>query len=117
MRIKLHEQLEDLTNQLALMCHLAGEAIESATDALVRADLPLAERVFDLTEQIERLHGPCEEQAMALLALQASERAFRQGLERQGRGVRNDSWVWYIPIPDEWRHTLIVLQSQWMGLG
>lgn len=41
MRIKLHEQLEDLTNQLALMCHLAGEAIESATGALVHADLPL----------------------------------------------------------------------------
>ncbi|PBC47387.1 phosphate signaling complex protein PhoU [Rhodococcus sp. ACPA1] len=71
MRIKFHEELDDLTDRLALMCHLAGEAIESATDALVRADLPLAERVFDLTEQIERLHGPCEEQAMALLALQA----------------------------------------------
>jgi phosphate transport system protein len=27
--------------------------------------------VFDLTEQIEQSHGPCEEQALALLALQA----------------------------------------------
>ncbi|WP_172652640.1 phosphate signaling complex protein PhoU [Rhodococcus opacus] len=71
MRMKFHEQLDGLTDRLASMCHLAGEAIEVATDALVRADLPQAERVFDLTEQIEQLHGPCEEQALALLALQA----------------------------------------------
>ncbi len=31
----------------------------------------MAERVFDLNERIEELRGPCEEQAMALLALQA----------------------------------------------
>ena len=71
MRIKFHEQLDALTDRLASMCHLAGKAIETGTDALVQADLPLAERVFDLTEQIEALRGPCEEQAMALLALQA----------------------------------------------
>jgi phosphate transport system protein len=71
MRVKFHLQLDDLTERLASMCHLAGEAVETATDALVRADLPLAERVFDLCEQIEQLRGPCEEQAMALLALQA----------------------------------------------
>ncbi|MFF2114999.1 phosphate signaling complex protein PhoU [Rhodococcus koreensis] len=71
MRMKFHEQLDALTDRLALMCHLAGEAIETATDALVNADLPLAERVIDLTERIEELRGPCEEQAMALLALQA----------------------------------------------
>ncbi|MDF3313788.1 phosphate signaling complex protein PhoU [Rhodococcus sp. T2V] len=71
MRMKFHEQLDDLTDKLASMCHLAGEAIQVATDALVMADLPLAERVFDLTERIEELHGPCEDQAMTLLALQA----------------------------------------------
>ncbi|KAF0965290.1 Phosphate-specific transport system accessory protein PhoU [Rhodococcus sp. T7] len=71
MRVKFHDQLDDLTDRLVSMCHLAGEAIEKATDALVRVGLPLAERVFDLNQQIEQLHGPCEEQAMALLALQA----------------------------------------------
>ncbi|PBC40194.1 phosphate transport system regulatory protein PhoU [Rhodococcus sp. ACS1] len=71
MRMKFHEQLDALTDRLALMCRLAGEAIETATDALVNADLPMAERVFDLNERIEELRGPCEEQAMALLALQA----------------------------------------------
>jgi phosphate transport system protein len=71
MRTKFHERLDALTDRLASMCHLAGEAIEVATDALVHADLPLAERVFDLNDQIEELRGPSEEQAMALLALQA----------------------------------------------
>jgi phosphate transport system protein len=71
MRMKFHEQLDALTDRLASMCHLAGDAVQAATDALMLADLPLAERVFDLTEQIEALRGPCEEQAMALLALQA----------------------------------------------
>ncbi|MHA4854925.1 phosphate signaling complex protein PhoU [Rhodococcus sp. MSC1_016] len=71
MRTKFQDQLDALTDRLASMCHLAGQAIEVATDALVRADLPAAERVFDLNEQIEALRGPCEEQAMTLLALQA----------------------------------------------
>ncbi|UOT08543.1 phosphate signaling complex protein PhoU (plasmid) [Rhodococcus opacus] len=71
MRMKFHEQLDVLTDWLASMCHLSGQAIELATDALVGADLPAAERVFEINEQIEALRGPCEEQAMMLLALQA----------------------------------------------
>jgi len=70
MRMKFHEQLDELTDRLASMCHLAGDAVRAATDALVLADLPLAERVFDLNDQIEELRGPCEDLAMALLALQ-----------------------------------------------
>lgn len=57
MRTKFHDQLDVLTDRLALMCHLAGEAIGVATDALVQADLSLAERVFDLNEQIEGARG------------------------------------------------------------
>jgi hypothetical protein len=53
MRTKFQDQLDALTDRLASMCHLAEQAIEVATDALVRADLPAAERVFDLNEQIE----------------------------------------------------------------
>lgn len=71
MRLNFQEQLDELTDRLASMCHLAEQAIEAATDALTQADLPTAEKVFDLNEQIEALRGPCEEQAMALLALQA----------------------------------------------
>ncbi|NDV06750.1 phosphate signaling complex protein PhoU [Rhodococcus sp. IEGM 248] len=71
MRTKFHEQLDELTDRLAVMGHLAGEAISVVTDALVHADLPLAERVFDLNDRIEELRVPSEEQALALLALQA----------------------------------------------
>ncbi|MDI9941661.1 phosphate signaling complex protein PhoU [Rhodococcus sp. IEGM 1351] len=70
MRMKFHEQLDELTDRLASMCRLAGAAVRAATEALVLADLPLAERVFDLNDQIEELRGPCEDLAMALLALQ-----------------------------------------------
>ena len=55
MRMKFQEQLDELTDQLASMCHLAEQAIEAATDALTQADLPTAEKVFDLNEQIEAL--------------------------------------------------------------
>ncbi|MDF3312743.1 phosphate signaling complex protein PhoU [Rhodococcus sp. T2V] len=71
MRMRFQEQLDALTDQLASMCHEAGQAITSATSALVLADLSAAERVFEINEQIEALRGPCEEQAMTLLALQA----------------------------------------------
>ena len=70
MRMKFHEQLDALTDRLASMCRLAGDAVRAATEALVLADLPLAEWVFDLNDQIEELRGPCEDLAMALLALQ-----------------------------------------------
>ena len=65
--MKFHDQLDALTDRWASMYHPAGQAIEAATDALGRVDLPAAERVFDLNEQIEALRGPCEEQAMRLL--------------------------------------------------
>ncbi|MDJ0363008.1 phosphate signaling complex protein PhoU [Rhodococcus sp. H29-C3] len=71
MRKRFHEQLDTLTDELTLMCHLAGEANEAATAAVIEADLPLTERVFALNERIEALRGPCEEQVMTLLALQA----------------------------------------------
>lgn len=67
---EVSEQLDGLTGRLASMCHLAGDAVRAASEALVLADLPLAEQVFDLNEQIEELRGPCEDLAMALLALQ-----------------------------------------------
>ena len=43
MRTAYHEQLDALTNQLGEMCGLAGVAMERATQALLQADLVLAE--------------------------------------------------------------------------
>ena len=71
MRTAYHEQLDDLTSQLGEMCGLAGVAMERATQALLQADLPLAEQVITDHEQIAAMSARAEESAFVLLALQA----------------------------------------------
>ncbi len=71
MRTAYHEQLESLTTQLGDMCGLAGTAMERATQALLQADLALAEQVITDHEQISALSIRAEETAFVLLALQA----------------------------------------------
>ena len=70
MRTAYHEQLEGLTNRLGEMCGLAGVAMERATQALLQADLVLAEQVISDHEHISALSAQAEEQAFVLLALQ-----------------------------------------------
>ncbi|MBO0680171.1 phosphate signaling complex protein PhoU [Mycolicibacterium sp. S2-37] len=71
MRTAYHEQLEGLTVQLGQMCGLAGAAMERATQALLQADLVLAEQVISDHEQITAMSARAEEAAFVLLALQA----------------------------------------------
>ena len=71
MRTAYHEQLDALTNQLGEMCGLAGVAMERATQALLQADLVLAEQVITDHEQIAAMSAKAEEAAFVLLALQA----------------------------------------------
>ena len=71
MRTAYHEQLESLTTRLAEMCGLAGQAMERATQALLQADLVLAEQVISDHEQIAVMSTQAEEQAFVLLALQS----------------------------------------------
>ena len=71
MRTAYHEQLDALTNRLAEMCGLAGVAMERATQALLQADLPLAEQVITDHDQIATLSARAEEDAFVLLARQA----------------------------------------------
>ena len=71
MRTAYHEQLDGLSNQLGEMCGLAGGAMERATQALLQADLVLAEQVITDHEQIAALSARAEEAAFVLLALQA----------------------------------------------
>jgi phosphate transport system protein len=71
MRTAYHEQLEALTTQLGEMCGLAGVAMERATQALLQADLALAEQVITEHENIVALSVRAEEAAFVLLALQA----------------------------------------------
>jgi phosphate transport system protein len=71
MRTAYHEQLNALTNQLAEMCRMSGIAMERATQALLQADLVLAEQVIGDHENIIAASARAEETAFVLLALQA----------------------------------------------
>jgi phosphate transport system protein len=71
MRTAYHEQLASLTDQLGEMCGLAGAAMERATQALLQADLVMAEQVITDHEQIAAMSTRAEEAAFVLLALQA----------------------------------------------
>lgn len=70
MRTVYHEQLAALAAQLGEMCGLAGVAMQRATQALLQADLVLAEQVITDHEQIMAMSTRVEEDAFALLALQ-----------------------------------------------
>jgi phosphate transport system protein len=71
MRTAYHEQLSELSEQLGEMCGLAGVAMERATQALLQADLVLAEQVISDHEKIAEMSAQAEESAFVLLALQA----------------------------------------------
>ena len=71
MRTAYHDQLDALNNQLAEMCRMAGVAMERATQALLQADLVLADHLFGDHEKISATSARAEEAAFVLLALQA----------------------------------------------
>ena len=71
MRAAFHEQLDSLTETLSQMCGLAGLAMERATEALLQADLTIAETVIADHEHLARMQTDAEEAAFVLLALQA----------------------------------------------
>ncbi len=71
MRTAYHEQLDALIHQLAEMCRLAGVAMERSTQALLQADLVLAEQVIGEHGRISAASARAEEAAFVLLALQA----------------------------------------------
>jgi phosphate transport system protein len=71
MREAYHVELEQLADELAGMCSMVGDAMESATRALLEADLGLAEQVIGDDSKVDEARSACEEHAYALLALQA----------------------------------------------
>jgi phosphate transport system protein len=71
MREAYHDQLGELADQLASMCRMVGDAMESATTALLDTDLAVAERVISGDATIDDARARCEEDAYSLLALQA----------------------------------------------
>jgi len=71
MRTAFHEQLDSLTEMLSNMCGHAGSAMDRATEALLQADLAMAEQVITDHDQLAHMQTRAEEAAFALLALQA----------------------------------------------
>lgn len=71
MREAYHVELERLADKLAEMCGMAATAMERGTSSLLEVDLPLAEQVITDDQKIDDARARCEEQAYALLALQA----------------------------------------------
>ncbi|MBU8809248.1 phosphate signaling complex protein PhoU [Mycolicibacterium goodii] len=70
MRTAFHEQLTALSAELGEMCGLAASAMERATQALLQADLLLAEEVLDTHELIALRDRHVEQTVFKLLALQ-----------------------------------------------
>ena len=71
MRTAFHDQLDGLTALVGDMCGLAGEAMARATQALLQADLVLAEHVITDHDRLARMKVQAEETAFVLLALQS----------------------------------------------
>lgn len=55
MRKLFHEQLDSVTDELVQMTRLVGSAINRATQALLDADLQLAESVIEGDEAVDAL--------------------------------------------------------------
>ena len=70
-RNAFHNQLDALTQTLGQMCGLAGLAMERATQALLQADLVLAEQVITDHDKLVSMRTKAEDATFVLLALQA----------------------------------------------
>lgn len=71
MRETFHADLIELRDLLGGMCSRAATAMRQATDALLSADLVVAEQVLSADAQLDALRDQCEERAQQMLALQA----------------------------------------------
>ena len=70
MRTTFYEELSALSTQVGEMCGLAADAMEHATQALLGADLSVAEHVIADHEYIVAMSRKAEDSAVKLLALQ-----------------------------------------------
>jgi phosphate transport system protein len=70
-RTAFHQKLDALTAGIANLCELAGQSMQRATQALLAADLVLAEQVISEHTEIALRATRIEEDAFTLLALQS----------------------------------------------
>ncbi|WP_236580986.1 hypothetical protein [Rhodococcus sp. T7] len=71
MRTRFADSIDGLTGGLAATCALTVTAVSDATNALLDADLTLAERVIDASGALENDATTWEQRAFSLLPLQA----------------------------------------------
>ncbi|GAB2483416.1 phosphate signaling complex protein PhoU [Luteococcus sediminum] len=71
MRETYREELDDVTNKLVSMSSNVRTAVRDATEALLQADLRMAERVIADDARLDAMHEEIEEQCFQLLARQA----------------------------------------------
>ena len=70
MRDLYHEELDSIGTTLIEMTGLVAAALNQATDALLNADLQLAEKVISADEQVDALQKGLDARALDLLARQ-----------------------------------------------
>ena len=70
MRDAYHDELESLTDSLVEMTRLVGGAIGRSTQALIDADVSLADQVISQDEAVDELRTDIERRAFDLLARQ-----------------------------------------------
>jgi phosphate transport system protein len=70
MRDLYHEELDSIGTTLIEMTGLVATALNQATDALLNADLQLAEKVISADEQVDALQKALDARALDLLARQ-----------------------------------------------
>jgi phosphate transport system protein len=70
MRDLYHDELDAIGNSLVAMTHLAGTAMDRATNALLDGDLNGAERVVSDDTAIDALRADLEARTFALMSLQ-----------------------------------------------
>jgi phosphate transport system protein len=70
MRDSYHEQLDAVSQELVDMTSLVGSAMNRATQALLDADLKLAESVIERDELVDAIAASIDEQCYDLAALQ-----------------------------------------------
>jgi phosphate transport system protein len=110
MRDAYHEELDEISRTLVEMTRLVRAAISRATNALLDADLELAESVITADEKVDAIHRGLDESALGLLARQQpvasdlrmiiTSLRMSADLERMGDLARHVAKVARLRFPD-----------------
>ena len=70
MRVKFHQNLDDLKEKLLVMAGMAEQAIQRSIEAYRTRDLSICELVFRAEPSINRLEREIDQMALDLLAME-----------------------------------------------